>query len=62
MRVRHNAEELNDGETVILTMADRNILDERGNLAEDGDELENALMVCALCVHSFTDLKQYSPT
>ena len=45
MRVKHNAEEMNEGETVILTMADRNILDDKGDLAEDADELENALLV-----------------
>lgn len=45
LRVKHDADELNAGETMILTMADRNILDERGELAEDGDELENVLTV-----------------
>ncbi len=44
--MRHDAEELNEGETMILTLADRNILDERGDLDEDApDELENALVV-----------------
>jgi U4/U6.U5 tri-snRNP-associated protein 1 len=47
-QVRHNAEELNEGETMILTLADRNILDEAGDLDEDApDELENALVVRA---------------
>ena len=46
MRVRHDADELGEGETMILTLADRNILDERGELDEDKDELENALVVC----------------
>lgn len=45
MRVRHDADELGEGETMILTLADRNILDERGELDEDKDELENALVV-----------------
>ncbi|KAK9803749.1 hypothetical protein WJX73_000568 [Symbiochloris irregularis] len=43
MRIRHGAEELQEGETLILTMADRNILDERGELDDDKDELENVL-------------------
>lgn len=45
MRVRHDADELGEGETMILTLADRNILDERGEVDEDNDELENALVV-----------------
>lgn len=45
MRIRHGADELQDGETMILTMADRNILDDRGDIDEDGDELENVLAV-----------------
>lgn len=41
------AEELGEGETVILTLADRGILDEKGNLHEDDEELvlENVLAV-----------------
>lgn len=46
MQVKHNAEELNEGETVILTLADRNILDDKGDLDDEADELENALVVC----------------
>ena len=46
MRVRHDADELGEGETMILTLADRNILDEHGEVDEDKDELENALVVC----------------
>lgn len=45
MRVRHDADELGEGETMILTLADRNILDEHGEVDEDKDELENALVV-----------------
>ncbi len=45
MQVKHNAEELNEGETVILTLADRNILDDKGDLDDEADELENALVV-----------------
>ncbi|KAK9806920.1 hypothetical protein WJX72_007494 [[Myrmecia] bisecta] len=41
LKVRHNAAELAEGETMILTLADRNILDEKGDLDEEGDELEN---------------------
>ncbi len=45
MRVRHSAEELGEGETMVMTLADRPIMDERGQLAYDADELENALVV-----------------
>ena len=45
MRVRHDADELGEGETMILTLADRNILDEHGEVDADKDELENALVV-----------------
>lgn len=45
LQVKHNAEELNEGETMILTLADRTILDEKGELDDDADELENALVV-----------------
>ena len=48
MRVRHDADELGEGETMILTLADRNILDEHGEVDADKDELENALMVSTL--------------
>ena len=50
MRVRHDADELGEGETMILTLADRNILDEHGEVDADKDELENALVVRALCL------------
>ncbi len=46
MQVKHNAEELNERETLILTLADRNILDDKGDLDDEADELENALVVC----------------
>ena len=45
MRVRHTAEELGEGETMVMTLADRPIMDARGELAGDADELENALVV-----------------
>ena len=45
LKVRHDAAALGEGETVIMTLADRNILDARGDLDEDGDELENVLAV-----------------
>lgn len=45
MRVRHSAEELGEGETMVMTLADRPIMDARGELADDADELENALVV-----------------
>ncbi len=48
--MRHEADELGEGETMILTLADRNILDEAGGLDDDApDELENALVVRAPC-------------
>ena len=48
-QVRHGAEDLRDGETVILTLADKAILDERGGrLLEEDDELENVTLVGAL--------------
>ena len=36
LQVKHNAEELNEGETVILTLADRNILDDKGRSGRRG--------------------------
>ena len=40
LQVRHTAEEVGAGETVILTLADKGVLDE-----DDADELENVLAV-----------------
>ncbi|GAX79923.1 hypothetical protein CEUSTIGMA_g7363.t1 [Chlamydomonas eustigma] len=34
-------DDLSRGDEVVLTLADRGILDEKGNLQEDEDELEN---------------------
>ena len=48
MRVKHGADELNEGETMILTLADRNILDSKGEIDDEAEELENALMVIIL--------------
>lgn len=45
MKVKHNAEELKSGETMILTLADRNILDDKGEIIDDAEELENTLVV-----------------
>jgi U4/U6.U5 tri-snRNP-associated protein 1 len=43
MKVRHNITDIEDGETVELTFADKSILDKDGNLVgEDGISLENA--------------------
>ncbi|KAL4855087.1 SART-1 family protein DOT2 [Chlorella vulgaris] len=44
-KVKHNAEDLEDGETMILTLEDRGILDDKGNLVEDDQDmvLENIL-------------------
>ena len=42
MQVKHDMDDLGVGEEVVLTLADRGILDEKGNLDEAGDdELEN---------------------
>lgn len=45
LKVKHTADELQEGETMILTLADKNILDDKGDLDddEDQDELENVL-------------------
>lgn len=44
--MRHDYTELGDGESMILTLADKGILDESGNLVEEeDDELENVLKV-----------------
>ena len=45
MKVKHAADDLDVGETMILTMEDRGILDERGNLVEEDAALENILVV-----------------
>ncbi|KAG2440237.1 hypothetical protein HXX76_004349 [Chlamydomonas incerta] len=46
LKVRHDLGEVMEGETVVVTLADKSLLDERGNLREgdSGDELENTLM------------------
>lgn len=45
MQIRHlGAHDISGGDEVILTLADRGILDEKGNLDEDDDELENVRM------------------
>ena len=47
LKVKHGADELQEGETMILTLADKNILDDKGDLdEEEQDELENVLAVC----------------
>ena len=47
LKVKHSANELMEGETMILTLADKNILDDKGELDdEEQDELENVLAVC----------------
>ena len=43
--MKHDANELNEGETMILTLADRRMLDDKGVLVEDPEELENVLVV-----------------
>ena len=41
MAIKSSAVDLNDGETRILTLADADILDDDGRIAEDGDVLED---------------------
>ena len=45
MKVKHDANELNEGETMILTLTDRQILDDKGLIDDDAEELENVLVV-----------------
>ena len=47
MRVKHSADDLGAGETVILTLADRNILDDKGDLGDEDapEELEDVQSV-----------------
>ena len=53
LKVKHTAEELQEGETMILTLADNNIVDDRGDLDdEEQDELENVLAVSMPFIHS----------
>ena len=46
LKVKHTADEMLEGETMILTLADKNILDDKGDLSDGEDELENVLAVC----------------
>lgn len=43
MKVKTDVGELGDGDTIIVTLADKAILDERGNLRDEDDELEDVL-------------------
>lgn len=43
LKVRHGADEIEGGETMILTLADQPILDDKGMINEAEDELENAV-------------------
>ena len=53
--MKHTADELQEGETMILTLADKNILDDKGDLSEGEDELENVLAVRAHLALSHTE-------
>ena len=45
LRVRHGADEVAEGETVVLTLKDASVLDEtRTGVNDEGDELENVLL------------------
>jgi U4/U6.U5 tri-snRNP-associated protein 1 len=46
LKVKHTADELMEGETIVLTLADRGILDDKGELVDDADELEEVARVC----------------
>lgn len=46
MKVRHDADQIAEGET-IMTLADSNILDEKGNINDKADELANVNMMDA---------------
>lgn len=47
LQVKHSADDLAEGETMVLTLADRKLLGERGQTLrdEEDDELENVLKV-----------------
>ncbi len=51
IQVKHDLGDVGEGETVIVTLADKPLLDERGNLREgdEPDELENVLVVGEGC-------------
>lgn len=52
-RVAHVADELHGGGTMVLTLADEQILDEKGQLRDGGDlKLENVGLVRLACVAS----------
>ena len=61
MKVKHGADELNEGETMVLTLADRSILNDQGDIDEAAEELENALAVgSSLFISQFLALYTYS--
>jgi len=41
MKVRHDAGDIREGETVVMTLSDSQLLDKDGNLVETADELSN---------------------
>mmetsp|Transcript_90254 Transcript_90254/g.162746 ORF Transcript_90254/g.162746 Transcript_90254/m.162746 type:complete len:591 (+) Transcript_90254:86-1858(+) len=45
IKVSHDASDLKDGETVIMTLSDQRLLDKDGNLIEGQDELSNVNML-----------------
>jgi len=46
-KVKHNLEDLEEGDEMILTLEDKSILDDKGNLIEEDEiALENVLKVC----------------
>lgn len=61
--MKHGADELQEGETMILTLADKNILDDKGDLdEEEQDELENVLAVCHCTERPYSLLNVSGPS
>mmetsp|Transcript_23211 Transcript_23211/g.57782 ORF Transcript_23211/g.57782 Transcript_23211/m.57782 type:complete len:588 (+) Transcript_23211:68-1831(+) len=47
MKVRHDASQIQDGESITMTLSDRQLLDKDGNLIDGPDELSNVAMTDA---------------
>eukprot|EP00931_Biecheleriopsis_adriatica_P076105 TRINITY_DN49859_c0_g1_i1.p1 TRINITY_DN49859_c0_g1~~TRINITY_DN49859_c0_g1_i1.p1 ORF type:complete len:624 (+),score=189.18 TRINITY_DN49859_c0_g1_i1:101-1873(+) len=45
MKVRHDADSIKEGESVIMTLSDQRLIDKDGNLVEGQDELSNVNML-----------------
>lgn len=65
LKVRHDADDLREGETIVMTLSDRNLLDKDGNLIEADDELSNVNMADTEKYKKFEAIrnqKEYDPT